>query len=197
MIRMELDPEDLKRLKQKLGRINPENRGPVFVRMLRDGGSVVQKRLTLNVSNKILKRRTGRLAQSISSRVVLNELKAEVGSGVLTGKRVKYADIHERGGLIRPKRSRYLTIPTKIALTPAGVLKRTKARDFPNTFVMKRGNLLGIWQKHGRSIRLLFVLKKQVRIPARRYAAKTSKQIERRARDIMEAILNREIRSQF
>lgn len=80
-----------------------------------------------------------------------------------------YMGIHERGGVIRPRRARYLTIPLPAALDTRGVALRARARDWPNTFVAKSraGNLI-IFQKRGRrDVVPLYVLKKSVRIPPR------------------------------
>lgn len=78
-----------------------------------------------------------------------------------------YAWMHHRGGTIRAKRGGYLTIPLEAARTKAGV-SRGRARDFPNTFVRRsrQGHLI-IWQKQGKQIVPLFVLKTYVRIPRR------------------------------
>lgn len=80
----------------------------------------------------------------------------------------KYMDMHEHGGWIRAKNAQYLTIPLPAALNANGTPKKPRARDWENTFVSrsKRGNLI-IFQKRGRRVIPLYVLKKKVRIPAR------------------------------
>ena len=103
-------------------------------------------------------RRTGQLARGIRKKVFTagDIYRLEVGTVD-----VKYARILEKGGTIRPTRKQYLTVP----------LGRTKgsASDYPDAFIIKskKGNLL-IVEKVGKRQRLkpLFVLKKQVRIPA-------------------------------
>lgn len=79
-----------------------------------------------------------------------------------------YMAIHETGGTITPKRSKYLTIPLPAALDKRGMPIHSSARDWPNTFVQrsKRGNLL-IFQKRGTQIVPLYVLKSSVFLPAR------------------------------
>ena len=80
-----------------------------------------------------------------------------------------YVGIHERGGTIRPRRARYLTIPLPAALDSRGVALRARARDWPDTFIAtsRRGNLI-IFQRRGRKeVVPLYVLKKSVRIPPR------------------------------
>lgn len=76
--------------------------------------------------------------------------------------------IHEHGGVLRPKRAKYLTVPLPAALDSRGVPLKKSARDWKDTFVLrsKAGNLL-IVQKKGASIVPLYVLKKEVSIPPR------------------------------
>lgn len=84
-----------------------------------------------------------------------------------------YARIHEgwpdgrTSTRIVPTRGQYLTIPLAAAKTPAGVT-RGRARDFPDTFVARsrRGQLF-IFQRQGTAIVPLFLLVKEVVIPAR------------------------------
>lgn len=84
-----------------------------------------------------------------------------------------YARIHEgwpdgrSSTRITPVRSQYLTIPLDAAKTPAGVA-RGRARDFPDTFFgrSRRGQLF-LFQKQGKEIVPLFLLVKEVVIPAR------------------------------
>ncbi len=78
------------------------------------------------------------------------------------------AAVHERGATIRAKNAQYLTIPLPAALNKNGTPKRPTARSWPNTFVQrsKKGNLL-IFQKKGKDIIPLYVLKKSVVIPKR------------------------------
>jgi hypothetical protein len=77
--------------------------------------------------------------------------------------------IHELGGVITPRRSRYLAIPLDNALNFQGVPLRPGPRFWKDTFVRKsrKGNLI-IFQKRGPGkIVPLYLLKKRVRIPAR------------------------------
>lgn len=76
--------------------------------------------------------------------------------------------VHEKGATIRPKRAQFLTIPLPAAMNSRGIPIKKKARDWQNTFVAKskKGNLL-IFQKRGREIVPLYLLKKQVKLRAR------------------------------
>lgn len=122
-----------------------------------------------NLSNKILRRRTGHLAGSAHW-----EAKKAGKGTVLTLKSAVYGPIHEFGGTISPKRASFLAVPLPPVMTPAGVA-RGRPRDFPGTFVARSrsGNLI-IFQKAGKDrIVPLFVLKKKVTIPARHWASQS------------------------
>ncbi len=113
-----------------------------------------------------LSRRSGKALRSIRSsiRVVgrkVNEIQGEIGG-------VFYLKTHEQGATIRAKKSKFLTIPLPAALNKNGTPRVKKARDWDNTFVAKskKGNLI-IFQKRGKKIVPLYVLKTQVRIPKR------------------------------
>lgn len=78
--------------------------------------------------------------------------------------------IHETGGVITPRRSKYLTVPLPAALNRDGTPKKKSARKWKNTFVIKskKGNLI-IMQNRGRGKKPvpLYVLKPSVRIRPR------------------------------
>jgi hypothetical protein len=141
----------------------------------------------------VLKVRTGRLRNSIqdyvTGRLSDGSLYGIVGSGVRTGNRVKYANIHATGGVIRPKRSKYLAIPLKDALTPSGGGLRggaLSAREFLSAipkveiriFRSKAGNLIIARKRGSRGMmQLLFVLKRSVYIPKRDYITPTGDRV--------------------
>lgn len=79
-----------------------------------------------------------------------------------------YMAVHEEGAVIRAKRARYLTIPLPAALDSRGLPLKPSARDWPNTFVgtSRRGNVL-IFQRRGRAIVPLYLLRRSVVMPAR------------------------------
>lgn len=121
------------------------------------GGGAAKDRLNV---------RSGDLRRSISINV---QDEGKVTRGTI-GSNVVYARIHELGGTIKPITKRYLTIPFPGTKTPAGV-GRGSARDYSNTFFKKSkaGNLI-LFQKNGKSIVPLFLLRdKPVQIPARPY----------------------------
>jgi len=123
-----------------------------------------------------LKVRTGALRRSIVSVVSGNDLdtlQASVGSASkVGGVELVYAPIHEYGGTIKAKKAYkkvpggpYLNIPMSANKTPAGVT-RLQARE-----VFNQGGRV-IKTKNGKygvllNGQMMFILKKQVVIPAR------------------------------
>lgn len=108
--------------------------------------------------------RTGHLHRSITYEGPKRRGRKIIGA---VGTNIPYGPSHEFGATIRPKTAKFLTIPLPAAKTAAGA-GRGRARDFPNTFVRrsKAGNLI-LFQKIGKRIIPLFVLKKMVKIPKR------------------------------
>lgn len=122
-----------------------------------------------------LSRRSGALVDSIKNSVqVYGTTLADI-SGTI-GSNVAYARIQETGGVIRPVRSKYLTVPLPAALNSDGTPKYRSARDWKNTFFLrsKAGNLL-IVQRVGADLVPLYVLKTEVTIPPRMKMLETLK----------------------
>lgn len=121
---------------------------------------------------------TGRLARSIqyvsvSAPATLAQVRTRV---FVSG--VPYAEIQELGGVVVPKRAKYLAIPMPAVKTASGVPRYASPRDYPGkTFVM-RDRKGGLWiaeqakaKKRGKNmggaaggINLLWKLAKSVRI---------------------------------
>lgn len=96
----------LKKLSQELKRF-PR-------RFMQNVGFEAQRQVGYNLSGAVLYRRSGRLAGSIGSSVAADGLGVTIGSGVNNASgRVPYANIHIKGGTIRPKNGEYLTIPIR------------------------------------------------------------------------------------
>jgi phage gpG-like protein len=128
------------------------------------------KMAKVNVRGKYLNVRTGQLWRNIAFKLVESS-EGTVGVAIGTGpdvgtNPVKYASIHEHGGTITAKRTKYLTIPFP------GV--KGVARNFDNTFVItsKTGKKI-MFQRMGKKIRPLFTLRKEVKIPARHWLSQT------------------------
>lgn len=115
-----------------------------------------------------VKNRTGFLRRGVFQNV--QEIKG--GRELLVGiGGVKYARIQEFGGIVRPKRAKWLTIPVGPAKTAAGVA-RGPARSFPGLkFVSVNRALALLVGDHGKGKNakptVFFVLKKEVRLRPR------------------------------
>jgi phage gpG-like protein len=94
------------------------------------------------------------------------------------GTNVIYAPMHEFGAVIKPKKGRYLAIPTALAKTPAGALKdryNRPLREIEHLFIARSrsGTLFAAERqpatgRQQRSVfRVLFWLVRRVTIPAR------------------------------
>lgn len=106
-----------------------------------------------------LKVRTGRLRNSIVA--IPNYSRGSVSFGV----GVVYGKIHELGGIVKPKNAKYLWIPTQANRTRAGVAKLLPKDVVGQGFVRKNV----FFMKDGKGIRPMFVLKTEVKLPARYY----------------------------
>lgn len=153
-----------------------------------------------------LRRRTGLLTQSQKAVVTGDSVRTLVGTYAIGGGLVKYARIHEEGGVVRPVRSQFLAIPLEAAKTAAGVSRAVSPRDFKDTFVRKGI----IWQKlapgarapRGASSNLadraqivpLFLLRRQVKIEPRLGIKDTWQADRRRRLDFFRAAIAEAIR---
>jgi phage gpG-like protein len=120
-----------------------------------------------------LTRRSGNLSRSFRSQITGSKL-SDLRLTVYTTS--PYAPIHEHGGEVKAKRSRFLTIPLGAAKTAGGVAQRP-ARSFPGAFFFRsrRGSLILARRLEGGGLEPLFVLKERVQIPARLGFLKTWK----------------------
>ena len=128
-------------------------------------------RVQQNLAGTILNRRTGNLAAR--TRVTKATVTGQQVSITIQTNRIPYGLIHETGGTIVPKTKQFLTIPLPGALTASGVLRKSAAElqqnpsPFDTTFIHD-GTIIG-----DRNDRLtpLFILRKRVEIPQRRWAS--------------------------
>lgn len=113
-----------------------------------------------------LSKRSGNLIRSIKESVRVEGTTLDNIMGGIGG--IFYLRVQERGATVRARRSKYLTIPLPTALNSDGTPIKRSAREWQNTFVAesRAGNLL-IFQRRGREIVPLYVLKKHVKITAR------------------------------
>jgi len=197
MIELRIEQRDIDRLMRKLNSVDVSKRPKILLQGFRQAAVMVERKLKTNVSGRILKRRTGHLAKSIQSKIILSEkngISAVIGSGVRTNKRLPYANIHETGGVITPKNVRFLTIPLKENLTPAGTARFTARElfeDYPSDVFIRKGI---IFLKKGKDkISPMFVLKKSSRIPQRRYLSKTVGQMRKRVMSVFKGSVERSL----
>lgn len=175
-------------LSELQGRINrviqqaPRLAGQVLTRRLTEAVTYArQNYLTGGTTAQRLRVRTGVLRASFGMQVQQRggEIDARIGYILPQGQRggagdpLIYARIHEgwpenrSRTVIRPRSAQYLAIPLEGALTPAGVA-RGRPRDFPDTFVRRaRAGRLVILQRTGSGIVPLFLLTREVSVPAR------------------------------
>lgn len=140
----------------------------------------VVREAKLNLSGRVLRVGSGRLRASAQGSVDVSGDRvtavARVGGGGVG--EVPYASIHEHGGVIRPKRGRFLAIPMGPALKGgknggAGMWPR----DIPGlTFIPIKGGAQGMLVKRmgrGKSASWVpwFHLVRSVRMPKRPYLA--------------------------
>jgi len=148
--------------------------------------STLEKQIQRNLRRPgmFLGRRTGALARNVDYYRLMMPVSGGVGGVKLVvnvdSQKVPYAKIHEEGGTIRPKTKTYLTIPTKNAMTRAGV-KRKSALDYEDdpkyrgTFVMMKDGwrgpiIFGRPVQRNKKPVPLFLLRKEVKIDAKHWA---------------------------
>jgi hypothetical protein len=123
-------------------------------------------------SANTLSKRSGHLIEAISESVKVEGTTIATVSGTIAIPANRA--IHEKGGVLKPKQAKYLTIPLPAALDSKGIPLKKSAKDWENTFIIKSkaGNLL-IVQKQGIQLVPLYVLKTEVYIPPRLGMGKT------------------------
>lgn len=128
-------------------------------------------RVQENLAGTILNRRTGNLAaRTRVTKATVTGTQARIS---IQTNGIPYGLIHETGGTIVPKTKQFLTIPLPGALTPSGVLRKSAGElqqnpsPFDTTFIHD-GTIIG--ERNDR-LTPLFILRKKVEIPARRWAS--------------------------
>ena len=143
------------------------------LQLTRWGGKTI-KHIKKNLRGPILKVRTGHLWRSIgmSSKTVGSVNSVTIGAGVAGRKAPIYARIQEKGGTIRPKKAKALTIPLP------GI--KGVAANYPDAFIIKskKGNTLLVESKGAKGLRPLFVLKQSVKIPPRHWLSQSKNEMK-------------------
>lgn len=133
-----------------------------------------------NPSKKRLRSRTGALRRSYTSAVKGSKLDIVLRATVGSSRTAAYARLQEEGGIIRPVRSKYLTVPLRANYTAAGRVRFESARKAREDSTLrtwllrsKRGNLIIMGKKKsgggflGKDGKPLWVLVREVKVPAR------------------------------
>lgn len=143
-----------------------------------------------NTKNK-LANRTGTLRATMAHKVrdVGKDLtlRNTIGSAATR----HYVHIQEKGGIIKPKRARALTIPLPDNLTAAGRPRFQKASEVEGLFLLKLNGKAFLVRKapSGEGLEFLWILKSSVKIPARLGFVRTwrSKSMQSFAREELNA----------
>lgn len=154
------------------GDLSPQRFSRAVVPAMNDYGLLdLDPRVQQNLAGTILNRRTGNLAAR--TRVTQATVTGRQVSITIQTNGVPYGLIHETGGTIVPKEKQFLTIPLPGALTPSGVLRKSAGElqqnpsPFDTTFIHD-GTIIG---ERNDALTPLFILRKKVEIPARRWAS--------------------------
>lgn len=166
MISITIDKSDLNRVYKLLDSLSPTKREGVLRKSFAQAGAAVEDQLKLNSAGGILLFGNGMLARSIQSRVQ-DDMTIVIGSGVRTGARLPYANIHETGGTIRPKNKPYLWFP----IYTSARIARMKGGSYSR---LKKSQRTYQW-----------VRTKLVKIPPRRYMSITAEQMAPKVFKIM------------
>lgn len=198
MIEIRMDVEGTQRVTQQFQGLPKAVHGASLEGMRRVGIGL-QRHLNGNIlSGQLLKVRTGNLRRATFYRVEDTPSRVSAVLGI-DSRKAPYGRIHEKGGTIRPKRARHLTIPLQAVLTGAGVARFTARQVIANpgsfgytgTFAAK-GVIFG---KRGRdAIEPLFALKSQVTIKPVGYLARTVNDKRRWIHAELQAAVNRGVR---
>lgn len=166
---VEFDPKQLAEIKALMQKISTLKSHEIITSFQR-ACLVLENRVKVNLTKPILKTPTGHLRDSIGSIVREKEgmLAGYVGSGQRTGKPLVYANILETGGVIRPVKRQWLTIPTEFARTNTKAGNK-RAREVKNSFFAWKDGKLILFEGGHREPIPMFVLKKRVKIPAKHY----------------------------
>jgi hypothetical protein len=113
--------------------------------------------------HKILHNRTGALRNSLNHKVEGTSLKS---LRLRLSTDSPYANLQEHGGVIKPRRGKFLAIPADDNLTPAGAPRYTSPRQLPQgRFVeLPSGQLWFVLDTPG-DTKFMFAMRKQVVIP--------------------------------
>lgn len=142
----------------------------------------------------VLHVRTGRLRGSIQGRARITEGSAHLdlvlaAGGGRGGRPVRYAAIHEKGGIVRAKAGGLLRIPMPGMLTGAGVDRNPGSLRGDARFSFRRGTDGRMWLASAKDGTPAYRLVPQVTIPARPYLRPSLEEVRPKvARDLTAAM---------
>ena len=152
-------------MKASVGHLNPKYSLRICNMNHRKLLLLVANKISKNIKNRIRTNQIEPKTQKnggttlVESSRLLNSIYYQIqGDTIIIGTNIKYAAIHQFGGIITPSKAKFLAIP---------LTKRAKVispRDFSDTFVAK--GVIFRKDDNGK-ITPLYALKKQVKIPAR------------------------------
>lgn len=119
-----------------------------------------------------LNARSGEIRKRKRFRITVNSGKDEHTLKVQIGRGLKYTEIQEEGGTIRAKNAKYLAIPLddRLVRTAKGVQKYKSPTQYPGELFPVESDSGAIFlatETRGKKLRLLYILKKSVKIKAR------------------------------
>ena len=195
-VEIKIDAKELKRAAVALRQRAAGKLPQALEGLMRREMQLADRELVLNLTGRVLNRRTGSLARSVRHEVRRTGDRVTGTVGILQpGPAQRYAGIHITGGVIRPRTARMLAIPLPAAQTAAGVSRFSSPRQVEGLFAIrsKAGNLLLV-KRSGQGITPFFVLKSQVTIPKRDYFTPVRNTAVRRvtegARDLLAGIVS-------
>ena len=171
---IDLDARPVAKQLQKIGRDMPAINRTILGLLAK---AVIHDADLNYLRGQVLKRPSGKLAQSLDFKVYDNY--AEVGTNM------KYASIHEFGGVIRPVAAQNLAIPI-------GTMKGSPKDHTNLKFTMRAGGKKFLEDDSGR---LQYVLKKSVTIPARPFLGPPLRDLFKSGKAVL--IADRELQRQF
>lgn len=121
--------------------------------------------------------RTGNLARSYLQGVAFLGIDGGKVSAKTTSTLV-YAGIQDRGGLISPSTRQYLSVPLSMEAAKRWPRDWPQGRGGLFLIKSKRGNLILAKRAGKKGLKPVYVLKKQVEIPAKRYLERAREQAQ-------------------
>ena len=116
---------------------------------------------------------TGRLRGDLSYRLQSDTV-------AVIGVRVIYGPVHQKGGVIRPVRAKYLAIPTRPEAARAG-----SPRNVADLVCIKTGKGLILAKVTARAVHIWYLLRKEVKIEERPFLGSSPKEEEAFGKEVI------------